>query len=160
MGFRMTFFKSGGGISRRQRRVANNRPPAQPAWSAGRTGDCSQLYALLFYAARCKHSALRAPCSQRFTPESGSNRPTLMHVSSKKFAVKANVESRVKRISLSTPTRCFRKPRANNEIKRRRSPPNSPATSPNVITSADQYGWNAAAADSAGRHCFRNETSV
>ena len=30
------------------------------------------------YTARCKHSALRAPCSQRFTPESGALRPTLM----------------------------------------------------------------------------------
>lgn len=78
----MTFFNPRVGILRRQRRVANNRPPAQPALDAGRTGDCSQLYALLFYAARCKHSALRAPCSQRFTPKSWSNRPTLMHEAS------------------------------------------------------------------------------
>ena len=48
-----------------------------------------QLYALLFYAARCKHSALRAPYSQRFTPESVSNRPTVMHEASQNYP-KAN----------------------------------------------------------------------
>ena len=53
------------------------RPPSQLG-GAGRSADCSQLYALQFYTARCKHSALRAPCSQRFTPESGALRPTLM----------------------------------------------------------------------------------
>ena len=53
------------------------RPPGQLG-GAGRSADCSQLYALQFYTARCKHSALRAPCSQRFTPESGALRPTLM----------------------------------------------------------------------------------
>ena len=37
-------------------KFGNNRPPVQPAWGAVRAGDCSQLYALLFYAARCKHS--------------------------------------------------------------------------------------------------------
>lgn len=83
----MTFFNPRVGILRRQRRVANNRPPAQPALDAGRSADCSQLYALLFYAARCKHSALRAPCSQRFTPKSWSNRPTLMHEASINCAV-------------------------------------------------------------------------
>ena len=53
------------------------RPPSQLG-GAGRSADYSQLYALQFYTARCKHSALRAPCSQRFTPESGALRPTLM----------------------------------------------------------------------------------
>ena len=58
------------------------RPPSQLG-GAGRSADCSQLYALQFYTARCKHSALRAPCSQRFTPESGALRPTLMPEASK-----------------------------------------------------------------------------
>ena len=52
--------------------------PTGQLGGAGRSADCSQLYALQFYTARCKHSALRAPCSQRFTPESGALRPTLM----------------------------------------------------------------------------------
>ena len=58
------------------------RPTGQPG-GAGRSADCSQLYALQFYTARCKHSALRAPCSQRFTPEAGALRPTLMPEASK-----------------------------------------------------------------------------
>ena len=61
------------------------RPPSQLG-GAGRSADCSQLYALQFYTARCKHSALRAPCSQRFTPESGALRPTLMPEASIKIA--------------------------------------------------------------------------
>ena len=64
------------------------RPPGQLG-GAGRSADCSQLYALQFYTARCKHSALRAPCSQRFTPESGALRPTLMPEASEKFRVEA-----------------------------------------------------------------------
>ena len=61
------------------------RPPSQLG-GAGRSADYSQLYALQFYTARCKHSALRAPCSQRFTPESGALRPTLMPEASLKTA--------------------------------------------------------------------------
>ena len=65
-------------------------------------GDCSQLYALLFYAARRKHSALRAPCSQRFTSESVSKRPTLMPESSN-FCLFTTMR---KQESLKTPAKC------------------------------------------------------
>ena len=68
------------GVPHRQGRVDGGRQLG----GAGRSADCSQLYALQFYTARCKHSALRAPCSQRFTPESGALRPTLMPEASKK----------------------------------------------------------------------------
>ena len=73
--------------------------PVQPAWGAGRAGDSSQLYALLFYAARCKHSALRAPCSQRFTPESVSNRPTVMHEASELSAASGRLAADIGRLS-------------------------------------------------------------
>ena len=76
------------------------RPPSQLG-GAGRAADCSQLYALQFYTARCKHSALRAPCSQRFTPESGALRPTLMPEASQKMG-----KLQTLRISLSGALRC------------------------------------------------------
>ena len=60
-----------------------------PSWA----GDCSHLYALLFYATRRKHSALRAPCSQRFTSESVSKRPTLMPEASNFFLRRKTVEN-------------------------------------------------------------------
>ena len=68
------------------------RPPSQLG-GAGRAADCSQFYALQFYTARCKHSALRAPCSQRFTPESGALRPTLMPEASNFFLRRKTVEN-------------------------------------------------------------------
>ena len=63
------------------RRPSGRSPRGVPLYSTPSLFSL-QLYALLFYAARCKHSALRALCSQRFTPASVSNRPTVMHEAS------------------------------------------------------------------------------